>query len=93
MNNGFDENFETQHMTVHSHWSKDGQQLLSTSLNYSKIGNLSQEGFVVTVSKSILSLENERLVNTYTSTDFVDGTFIESRNFRCVFTKQAALTK
>ena len=93
MDNGFHENYGTQHMTVHSHWSKDGQQLLSTILNYSKIGNLSQEGLEIIVAKSILSLENEQLVNTYISSVFNDGAFIGNRDYRCVYTKQTALTK
>lgn len=89
LTNGFHGNFETENSIVHYHWSKDGQQLLSTGFYYYKAGNLSQEGLQALISKSSWSIENGQLVTTNTFSFFTNGILTNIYTFGCVYKKSS----
>ena len=89
LNNGFHGNFETENSILHFHWSKDGQQMLSTGLYYYKAGNLSQEGLTVIVPKSSWSMENGQLVTTNALSIFADGVLTNNYTIGCVYKKSS----
>lgn len=82
---GFHGNFETEFNLSHLRWSKDGQQILTTSVFNYKDGNMSQEGLNTAVLKSVMSIENEQLIITYTYSTFLDGIIDEKDSFRCTY--------
>jgi hypothetical protein len=84
---GSQENFVTGTSFQHLHWSKDGQQLLSSGVVYIKAGHLSQEGLDLIVFNSSLSMENEQLVSIFSYSDFKDGTLKKQDSYRCVYKK------
>lgn len=75
--------------TTHLHWSDDGQSLVSTSLSYKKVGNLSIGDFMTTIVKSSFSLINNKLILNAKLFYFVDGNDSGMLPIECIYEKMA----
>ena len=85
--NGFNGNFATENNMIHLRWNQDGQQILGSTLSYSKVGNMAHGDVVAMVGKFNLFLENGQLIVSNSFYDFTDGTLNGNLSVRCVYNK------
>ena len=73
---GFTSNHNTYNDIMHFHWNNDGQELISSVLNYYYEDNLSRESLNVGIRNLRLFMQNDQLIIKVTSSAFTDGIII-----------------